>query len=69
MKSSLPIVGFALMLIAGLLFVAGAPLFHLMPQNYANFGGLAAGSLGVLVWAIYGVKRSYSPPHHRAICV
>jgi drug/metabolite transporter (DMT)-like permease len=60
MKSSLPIVGFALMLIAGLLFVAGAPQFNLMPRNYANFGGLAVGSLGVLVWVIYGVKRSQS---------
>jgi drug/metabolite transporter (DMT)-like permease len=53
----LAIIGFALMLVAGLLFIAGSPAINLMPRNYANFSGIAVACLGVLVWVIYGVTR------------
>lgn len=56
---ALAIIGFALMIIAMLLFVAGAPTINLMPRNIANFSGIAVASVGFLVWVVYGVTRRH----------
>ena len=57
MKSALPIVGFALMIVAALFFVAGSPAVNLMPRNYANFAGIAIAAVAVLVWVICAARR------------
>jgi hypothetical protein len=54
---ALAIVGFALMIVAMLLFVAGAPTIGLLPRNIANFSGIGVAAFGVLVWVVYGVTR------------
>jgi drug/metabolite transporter (DMT)-like permease len=55
--NALAIIGFAFMIVAMLLFVAGAPTIGLMPRNIANFSGIAAAAVGVLVWVTYGLTR------------
>lgn len=47
---ALGIIGFAFMIIAMLFFVAGSPAIEIMPRKYANFAGIAAGSVGILIW-------------------
>ena len=51
------IIGFALFLAAGLLFVAGSPTINMLPQNQANFWGIAAGAAGAFCWIAYGIAR------------
>lgn len=53
----LHLIGFALMMLAGLFFIAGSPTIQFMPRNVANFAGLACGAIGVVVWAASRIKR------------
>ena len=52
------LVGFVLMVIGGLCFIAGGPTIRLLPQNYANFLGIAFGAAAVIAWVVAGAKRS-----------
>lgn len=54
---ALAIVGFALMIVAALFFVAGSPAIGIMPRNYAYFFGIATACVAVLTWVIYGAVR------------
>jgi hypothetical protein len=51
----LAIAGFAMMLLAGMFFIAGSPTINLLPRNIASFSGIAAGMVGTLLWMVYGI--------------
>jgi drug/metabolite transporter (DMT)-like permease len=54
---NLSLVGFALIMIAGLCFIAGGPTIRLLPQGTANFLGITFGVLATICWVAYGMNR------------
>jgi hypothetical protein len=54
---NLSLIGFVLVMIAGLCFIAGGPTIRLLPQNTANFLGITFGVLATICWVAYGMNR------------
>ena len=63
---NLPLIGFALVMFAGLFFIAGGPMANIIPQGTANFLGITCGVLGTICWVAYGMSRKSSDQQESA---